>query len=116
MDAPVDVAGMICSFLYPGEKLCPEALLLLTIEPRAHRFPIAIAFGEVAPRTSGTFDPQDAVQNRAVIEGGPSGALALRWEQWSQLAPLLVRQFIASYHTSFLPVDDTLRTEPREPT
>ena len=51
-------------------------------------------------------------QHRITLRHQLATTLALRWEQWSQLAPLLVRQFIASYHTSFLPVDDTLRTEP----
>ena len=113
MDIPIDLAGVICTFLHPSEQPCPETLMVPPVKPGTHGFPVAVAFGEITPRATSAFDPQDAVQDGAVIEGGSSCSRALWWEEWSQLAPLLIRQFIASYHTSFLPVKGTLRTQPR---
>lgn len=73
---------------------------------------MAVALREITPGAARALDPEDAVQDSAVIQRRPSRSLTLWWEQWSQLAPLLVGQFIASYHTPFLPMDGSLRTQP----
>ena len=67
VDIPLDLAGMICTFMHSGEQLCPEALLLPSVEPRTHCLPIAVAFGQITPGTPGAFDPEDTVQHGAVI-------------------------------------------------
>lgn len=45
------------------------------------------------PYPTGPFDPENAVEDRGVIQGRTSRSRTLRWEQWRQLAPLLVRPF-----------------------
>ena len=112
LDVPIHLPGMVCTLLYTGEELCPQTLLLPAIEPRADGLPMAIALREITPGAARALDPENAVQDGAVIQGGPPCSLPLWWEQWSQLAPLLVGQFIASYHTPFLPVESSLRTQP----
>ena len=113
VDIPVDVPGMIGLFLHSGKQLCPQALMLPAVEPGSHGFPVAIAIGQVTPGASRSLEPEDAIEHGAVIQGGASCSRALWGKQWSQLAPLLVRQFVASYHMSFSPMDGSLQTHPK---
>ena len=113
LDFPIHMASMVGTFLDTGEYLGPDPLLLPAVEPGTHRFPVAIAFGKVAPCASRALDPEDAIQDGPVIQGRPTRARSLWWEQWSQLAPLLVCQFITSNHTSFYRVEGGLQTQPR---
>lgn len=113
VNVPRHLAGMISTFLNPSEQQGLCALLLPAIEPGTHCVPVPGAFRKVTPRTSRALDPEDAVEHGSVIQRGTSGSLGLRWEQWSQPAPLLIRQFVASCHTSFLPANGSLRTQSR---
>ena len=112
LDFPIHMASMVGTFLDTGEYLGPDPMLLPAVEPGTHRFPVAIAFGKVAPCASRALDPEDAIQDGPVIQGRPTRARSLWWEQWSQLAPLLVCQFITSNHTSFYRVEGGLQTQP----
>lgn len=112
LDFPIHMASMVGTFLDTGEYLGPDPLLLPAVEPGTHRFPVAIAFGKVAPCASRALDPEDAIQDGPVIQARPTRARSLWWEQWSQLAPLLVCQFITSNHTSFYRVEGGLQTQP----
>ena len=102
LDLPVHLASRVGEFLNTGEQFGPNAPVLPAVKPGTYRFPVAIALWKVTPWTSRALDPEDAIQDGPVIQGRPTSARSLWWEQWSQLAPLLVGQFITSNHTSLL--------------
>ena len=112
LDFPVHLPSRVGAFLNTGEQFGPNALLLPAVKPGTDGFPIPIPFRKVTPWTSRTLDPENAVQDGAVIEGRSPGAGPLWGKQWSQLAPLLVSQLITSYHTSFYSLGDGLQTQP----
>ncbi|MBB5363916.1 hypothetical protein HNQ08_003023 [Deinococcus humi] len=49
-----------------------------------------------------------------MIQARAARPRSLRWQQWSQLAPLFISQFVTPDHTSFLHCFLGLRTRPRE--
>ena len=101
MDVPVDRTTLILLLLDLGEEMGLHAPVLPAGEAGTHGLPVAVPFRKITPGASGSLDPEDAVQNRAVIQRGPTSPRTLWGEQWGQLAPLLIGQFIAPNHTPF---------------
>lgn len=112
VDFPVDLTVLIAVFLNLGKQLSPQALSLPAVEAGTHRLPVTVALREIAPGRSGPLEPEDAVEDGAVIQRGATRPRSLRWEQWSQLAPLLISQLITPNHASFLHCLQGLRTHP----
>lgn len=95
VDVSINLTCMICTFLHPGKQRRPEALLP-PVEARMDLFPVAVAFGKVtstAQRSktvltalsgrgcvSRSFDPENAIQHRPVLQRGPTSSRALWWE------------------------------------
>ena len=98
---PVDGTLLILLLLNLSEQVCPYALVLPAVEAGTHGLPVAVPFRKITPGASGSLDPEDAVEDRAVIQRGPTSPRTLWGEQWGQLAPLLIGQFIAPNHTPF---------------
>lgn len=51
------------------------------------------------PRGHSARNPEDAVEHRTVVMGGPAGARGVREKQRGQPLPLLIRQFMSSDRT-----------------
>ncbi len=79
--------------LHVGQKAIPDASVLPPVEARRHRLPRAISVRQDSPRTTGTQDPEDAVDNRPVIAGWTTGTGFLRGQQRAEPVPLCIRQF-----------------------
>ncbi len=65
---------------------------------------LALAFGQVAPRCSGAQDPEDAVDDFAMVFIGPPGVRLLRWKQGLKPLPVLIGK-VASGHRRGLLVE-----------
>ena len=98
---PVDGTLLILLLLNLSEQVCPYALVLPAVEAGTHGLPVAIPFRKVTPGAPGSLNPEDAVEDRAVIESGTTSPRTLWGEQWGQLAPLLIGQFITPNRTPF---------------
>ena len=72
----------------------PDPSSLPAIVAGRDGLPRAIALGQGAPGTTGAQDPQDAVENDAVVPGGASGAGFLRRESLTKPLPLPLTQTI----------------------
>jgi len=81
MERPVEPALGIGSPLQSSQDAIPHPSLLPSVEPARHGLPRAIALGQGAPRTTGTQDPEDAVEDGAVVFGGTTRVGLLRWKQ-----------------------------------
>lgn len=60
--------------------------------------PRTIPCGQIAPASARSEEPEDPLEDRAVIMGGSPDRGFLGWEQWWQPLPLYVGQ-ISSVHT-----------------
>lgn len=98
VDFPLHIPLSVRFRLGPLEEFFPQSFLAPFVEAAVNRLPWAIAFGQVAPRRSRPQDPQDSVDNLAVILPGPSCLRFLRWQERLQLFPLLIRQLVSSSH------------------
>jgi hypothetical protein len=65
-----------------GTQAGPEARLAPTIETAGDGPPGAIPFGQIAPGSPGTQEPQDAIAEAAMVGRRASRPGFLGWEQW----------------------------------
>jgi len=101
MQAPVHLVVFLGLRLKRREYPLPYPRRAPAVEPARHRPDRAVALGQVAPRRTGAQNPQNAVQNGAVVVVRPARARPLGRQQWLQAPPLRVRQIIAS-HPSYM--------------
>jgi hypothetical protein len=69
----------------------PDPLGGPAIEPLPHRVPLAESFGDVAPGGSGLADPEDGVDEEAVVLGGDAGVADLAGEEVLDPFPVVIR-------------------------
>ena len=93
MDFPVDLAKLVGVLQNVCEKLVPDADLPPAIETAGNGLPRAIALRQVAPGSPRAQDPQDAVDDAPVIDGGPACMRFLRGQIGLDVLSLLVTQF-----------------------
>jgi hypothetical protein len=75
-----------------------DASALPAVEAARDGAPRTIPFGQISPGSASTEDPEEAIEDRAVVMGGSPDLRFLGWEQW--LSPLLLRVGqISSVHT-----------------
>jgi hypothetical protein len=119
MQVPVQLASGIGLRLHRRQELAPDARPLPAIEAAGHGTPRTIALGEIAPGSSGAENPQDAIDDRAMVMGGSPSLGFLGWEQGLEPLPLDSGQF-ASVHVALPPFqlesiarhDQSLQTRP----
>lgn len=80
----------------------PYSSLLPAVEAACNSPPRTVAFGKVAPGSSGAIYPENAVYDAPMICVGSAGWWLLRWQVWLQTFPLLVGQ-ISTSHTDSVP-------------
>jgi hypothetical protein len=84
---------------------------LPSVEPAGNRFPGAVTLGQTAPGTPRAQDPEDAVEDGAVVVSGTTGAGLLRREQWTKPLPPRVSH-VACFHVGKPRALQGLRTRP----
>ena len=97
VQVPIDVPARIGRRLQTSQHTLPDPGTAPTIEPARHRPDRPIAPRQIAPRRTGTMDPQNAIQNAPVVLIGAPRARSLGRQQWRQALPLRVRQITSSH-------------------
>ena len=97
---PVNPTFGIGLLLEGFEHPLPHASFDPSIEAAGHRAPWPIPLWQVSPRRPGSHNPQDGIEDQTMILCWTTHFWLLRWQQGSQLLPLLIRQFSSS-HTPF---------------
>ena len=92
---PVDFALLVEPDLQRFEDTIKDAIGSPAIEPMIDALPLSIAFGQIAPRCSGSENPEHAIERGAMII--PFAAAFLYWEQTFETFPLLVADFISRH-------------------
>jgi hypothetical protein len=99
VQVPIDGPARIGRRLQTGQHTLPNPATAPTIEPARHRPDRPIAPRQIAPRRTGTVDPQNAIQNAPVVLIGTARARSLGRQQGCQALPLRVRQITSSHST-----------------
>ena len=87
MDVPVDLAIGVGLRLHRRQELTPDASLLPAVEATGHSTLRAIAFGPIPPGSAGAKNPENPVENAAMVDGRPTGLRFLWGEQRLQPLP-----------------------------
>ncbi len=87
---PVDCALAVGIALQRGPEPVPDAVLLPAVKAAGHCRPFPVAFRQVAPRGAGAQDPQDPIDDLAVLLIRSPRLRLLRWEQRFEPVPLLI--------------------------
>src|SRR5689334_12558632 len=101
VQAPIDPPLAVGLGLQGFQDVLPDPGLAPAIEPARHRANRAIAARQVVPGRAGAVDPENAVQDPAVIVVRPAGARLLRWQERFQPLPLNISQVVTS-HTGYM--------------
>ena len=91
VDAPVNSARGIGLRLNLRKDAVPKTRLAPAVEAAGYGGPAPISLGQVPPWGTGAQDPQDTVDDLAVIDRRAARLRFLRWQQRLQPLPLLVR-------------------------
>jgi hypothetical protein len=81
MDRPIDLAGRIGLRRDGVEETLLNAGLLPPVEATGHRAPGAITLRQIPPRSIRPEDPQDAVEDGAMVVRWMAGLRFLGWKQ-----------------------------------
>src|SRR5271157_2079211 len=76
-----------------------HAILAPAIEALKDAVPVAEALGQVTPGSAGLGQPQDGVDEQAIVLGRPTGVAFLARQEFLDGVPLSVRNLMASQHT-----------------
>ena len=82
------------------EDAFPDALLDPAIEAFPDRVPGSEAFGQVAPGRAGLGDPQDGIDEEAVVVGGDAWESGPAGQKILDAVPVFVRDGVAVAHDS----------------
>src|SRR4051794_23374255 len=95
----IDEALVVQLVQQRGDNVNPGAVLAPGVEAVPDGLPRPVTLGEVTPGGAGMQDPQDAVDDGAVVPGGPPGLTVVGWvgKQRRDPLPLPVRQFVAAH-------------------
>ena len=79
------------------EDPLPHPFLGPPVEPLPDRAPEPEPLGQVAPRGPGLADPEDGVDEEAVVLGGHAGVAGLAGERVFDASPVLVLDLVAAH-------------------
>lgn len=88
MDRPIQIAGGVGGGLEGRQDLIPDAGLPPAVEATGDGPPGAIPLRQIAPRRASAQNPENSIDDRAMITIGPAGRWFLRREQRLELLPL----------------------------
>jgi hypothetical protein len=94
----IDEALVVQFVQQRGDDPNPGAVLAPGVETVEHGLPSSVAFGEITPRRAGVQDPEDTVDDEAlVVCRSPRLTVMGRVrEQTGNPSPLLIRELVAS--------------------
>ena len=101
METPVQLAFGVCLLLKIRQDAIPDAGASPAIEARGNGLPRTVLSGKIPPGCSRASEPQQAIDNWAMILRRAATLWSLRWKQRPQSLPLVVSQ-ISSAHTESL--------------
>ncbi len=87
---PINLAFGISLLLERFEHSLPHASFDPAVEAACHGTPRPISLWQVSPGRTGSHDPEDGIEDQAMILGWTSDFWFLWWQQRSQLLPLLI--------------------------
>lgn len=90
VESPVKLPRSITLLLDSGKKSLPDARLAPAVEAASDRPPGAVALRQVTPGGAGAEEPQDAVEDAAMVDRSTSGMRFLGWKQRLKPLPLLL--------------------------
>ncbi len=99
---PVQLTMGVGLCLHCREEPLPDACPPPAAEATGHGAPWTISFRQIAPGRPSAQNPQDAIDDRAMVMGGSPSLRFLGWEQGWERLPLDVGQF-ASVHVASPP-------------
>jgi hypothetical protein len=105
VDGPIEAARLLSLLLHSRQDTLEEPRTAPAVETAGHSAPRTIPFRQISPGGAGTQEPEDAVENGAMVMGRSPNMWFLGWEQRLQPLPLSRTQ-IASVHVAsppFLP-------------
>jgi len=73
LHVPVDVAVGVGLGLHRREQLLPDPRVLPAIKPTGDRAPGAIAFGQIAPGSTGAQNPENPIEDASMIYSRSAG-------------------------------------------
>src|SRR5688572_4778132 len=92
MNVPVDVALGIRLLLHGLKETWPDTSFLPAIEAACPGTPTPIALGQITPWSTGTQNPQDAIDDASMDQSRSTGWRFLRRKQRFEPLPLRVGQ------------------------
>src|SRR3712207_3937449 len=97
---PIKLVGGICLLLHGMKDAVPDACSTPAIKAISDRLPGAVPIRHVTPGSTRPVNPQDAIDNTAMVHRRTARMWLLRWQQGVQSRPLCVRQ-ISSAHALY---------------
>src|SRR3954465_14942320 len=79
------------------EDTLPDPLLAPAVAPLLDRVPLAEPLGQVAPRGPGLADPEDGVDEQAVLLGRHAGVSDPAGEGVLDATPVVIRDLVATH-------------------
>ena len=96
-DRPIDLVVVGRFGLDLGQDSLPDARRLSTPKAAVDGLPGAVPLRQIPPWCTRAQDPEDAIEDHAMILGRTTGCRALRWQQRLEAVPLLVGEFMSSH-------------------
>jgi hypothetical protein len=87
---PIQWASGLGLLLQSREQVREDSGALPAVEANRDGAPRTIPFGQIAPGSASSEEPEEPIEDRAVVLGGSPELRFLRWEQWLQPLPLRV--------------------------
>lgn len=88
MEVPIELSGGIALLLQGLQDALPDPRLLPAIKAAGDRVPGAVALGQISPRCSSSQDPQDPIDDQAMIFGWTACFWLLRRKQGEPISPI----------------------------
>ena len=79
---PIQLASGLGLLRQGRSEVREDAGALPAVEAARDGTPRTIPFGHISPGSASTEDPEEAIEDRAVVMGGSPALRFLGWEQW----------------------------------
>ena len=112
MAVPVELTRRIGLLLDGRKEAVPEAGLAPAVQPTGHGGPRTIPCGQIAPRRPGAEDPQEAIEEAAMVHRRTSSRRFLGWKQGVKPLPLRIGECMSVHRRQRYIVILTLQTRP----
>jgi hypothetical protein len=94
-EVPIDFALLVEPDLQGFEDAIEGSVGSPAVEPMIDAFPFSVSFGQIAPRRSGTENPEHAIEGGPTIV--PSATATLFGKQALEKIPLFIADFVSRH-------------------